>query len=236
MIFMCVSDYIFLSKNIRSKRKHNAFTLIELLVVVTIIAILVAMLLSAIFKAEQKANQIVCIGKLRQWGMATLLYVGDNEDYLPKDGSPNGTSIYGGWYIDLPPYLSIAPYNEVSWRTNAEERLDLSLPWFCPSNPRRSNGNNLFHYCLNEYVNKTGDENAPIRYSTLKTPSKTVWLFDSKNLPAVGYWNFIHTNIHSRGANILFLDGHVSRYNADDYWNYETKKGRTNNPALIWIP
>ena len=218
-----------------SGKNPSAFTLIELLVVIAIIGILAAMILSAISKAKQKSHRIVCMGKLRQWGMATLLYVGDNDDYLPPDGSPNGTSINGGWYVDLPPYLSLDPYREMAWRTNASVPINLGLPWFCPSNPRRSNGNNLFHYCLNEYVNKTGDENAPIRYTTVRRPSRMVWLFDSKNLPAVGYWNFIHTNIHGVGANILFLDGHVVRYNATEYWDFAQKKGRTNNPSLLWM-
>jgi len=214
----------------------QGFTLIELLVVIAIIAILMAMLLPALLKAKEKSRQVVCSGKLRQWGVATQLYVADNGDYLPKDGAPNGISINGGWYVDLPPYLNLRPYNEMPWRTNPEVRIDGSLLWFCPSNPRRSNGNNLFHYCLNQYVNKTGSENAPILYSSLKTPSKTVWLFDSKNLPAVGYWNFIHTNIHGKGANILFLDGHVKRHRASEYWDFESKKGRSNTTDLIWIP
>lgn len=230
------SDFPFPGSASFFSSRRLGFTLIELLVVITIIAILMAMLLSAIFKAKSKAHQIVCADKLRQWGMATQFYVADHEDYLPKDGSPNGTSINGGWYVDLPPYLNLKPYREMPWRTNAEERIDRSLAWFCPSNPRRSNGNNLFHYCLNEYVNKTGAENAPILHTSLKIPSKTVWLFDSKNLPAVGYWNFIHTNIHGGGANILFLDGHVKRHRSNEYWDYEAKRGKSNTVELIWIP
>lgn len=215
---------------------NKAFTLIELLVVIAIIAILAALLLPTLSKAKAKAQQIVCANKLRQWGIATLYYADDNEDYLPKDGSPNGTSINGGWYIDLPPYIGIKPYHLQEWRTNENASVDLKQPWFCPSNPRRSNGNNLFHYCLNEYVNKTGSENAPVRYSTLRNHSRIVWLFDSKNLPAVGYWNFIHTNLHSKGANVLFLDSHVSHKKATEYWNFKTKKGLTNTAEMIWIP
>ena len=82
------------------------FTLLELLVVMTIIIILVALLLSAIFHAKQKAHQIVCAGKLRQWGMATFYYTMDNEDYLPLDGSPNGTSIYANEWQDASDEIS----------------------------------------------------------------------------------------------------------------------------------
>jgi len=63
-----------------------------------------------------------------------------------------------------------------------------------------------------------------------------VWLFDSKNLPAVGPANFVHTNLHTRGAQFTFLDGHVSRFRSFEYWDFAIDKGRTNNPSLVWDP
>ena len=120
------------------------------------------------------------------------------------------------------------------WRTNAS--IDPGkVVWLCPSNPRRSNGNNLFHYCLNQNVNGTGSGNQ-VLLSSLKNPSATVWLFDSKNLPAVGTPNYVHTNLHSRGAQFLFLDSHAARYRSADYWDFAASKGRTNNPDLVWYP
>ena len=63
-----------------------------------------------------------------------------------------------------------------------------------------------------------------------------IWLFDSKNLPAVGTWSYVHTNLHNKGAQFVFLDGHAARFRNFEYWNFTTGKGITNNPELVWIP
>ncbi len=215
----------------------RAFTLIELLVVIAIIAILAALLLPALSKAKEKANAIVCLNNLKQWGLAAQLYATDNGDYLPPDGTPNPgeSSTNTGWYIQLPQVLSLPRYHDMPWRTNATASVGRSV-WICPSNPRRSNTNNLFHYCLNEYINDTGVDNHPVKISSLRQHSALVYLFDSKNLPAVGTPNYVHTNLHSGGAQFTFLDGHSARFNSKEYWDHAINKGRTNNPSIVWIP
>jgi prepilin-type N-terminal cleavage/methylation domain-containing protein/prepilin-type processing-associated H-X9-DG protein len=212
----------------------GGFTLLELLVVIALIAILAGLLLPALARARRKANAAVCLNNLHQWGLATQLFVTDNDDFLPKDGTPNGTSTREGWYIDLPRALGLAPYCELPWRTNPAINPGRSL-WICPANPRRSNGNNLFHYCLNEHVNGTG-AGKQVRYSTLRRPSLLIWLFDNGKQAAVAQQNNVHTNLHSQGAQFCFLDGHSARFRNTQYWDFAANRSRTNNPDLVWIP
>lgn len=217
-----------------SVNTRRAFTLIELLVVIAIIAILAALLLPSLAAARQQTHSTCCLNNLRQWGLATQLFALENDDFLPKDGTPNGTSVNEGWYNDLPRMLRLPTYKEMPWRTNAACEPGRTL-WLCPSNPRRSNGNNLFHYCLNEHVNGLGTGNQ-VKLTSLRRPAQTVWLFDNGKLAGVAQQNNVHTNLHKQGAQFTFLDGHSARFHNRAYWDFTRNQGRTNNPNLIWIP
>jgi prepilin-type N-terminal cleavage/methylation domain-containing protein/prepilin-type processing-associated H-X9-DG protein len=215
-------------------RLGRAFTLIELLVVIAIMAILTSLLLPSLSRAKQSAHSASCLNNLKQWGLATQLFASDNNDFLPKDGAPNGISVDEGWYIDLPRVLRIPTYHELPWRTNQNIDPGRSL-WICASNPRRSNGNNLFHYCLNEHVNGTGSGNQ-VQLSSIRQPARVVWLFDNGKLAAVAQQNNVHTNLHSRGAQFAFLDGHSARFRQSEYWDSSKNVGRTNSANVLWIP
>jgi prepilin-type processing-associated H-X9-DG protein len=226
---------------------QDSFTLVELLVVIGVVAVLAALLLSALSRAKSTAQAVACLNNLKQWGLATQLYSTDHENCLPPEGLPNPQDSKGdldptneAWYIQLPAELNLPPYRDMPWRTNRLADCGGSI-WLCPSNRRRCDAsgktNNLFHYCLNDCVNGTGAKNNPrMKITAVFNPSSVVWLFDSKNLPAVGYENFVHTNLHSRGAQFVFLDGHVRRFGNTAYWDFAADRGITNNPELVWSP
>jgi len=64
-------------------RNRKGFTLIELLVVIAIIAILAAILFPVFARARAKAKQTTCISNLKQIAVASHLYAGDYDQYLP---------------------------------------------------------------------------------------------------------------------------------------------------------
>jgi prepilin-type processing-associated H-X9-DG protein len=212
---------------------------LELLVVVGVIALLAVLLLPVLARARHTTCGLSCLNNLRQWGLATQLYTSDNRDYLPNEGFANPSShaqFLKGWYFLLPAAMDLPSYWVQPWRTNQTVDPGRSV-WICPSNERRSNGRNLFQYCLNEEHDGTGAADLPrIRLSMIPGPSTVVWLFDSKNKPALGRANFAHTNLHASGAQFLFLDGHAARFSNRDYWDFALNRGRTNHPSLVWQP
>jgi prepilin-type N-terminal cleavage/methylation domain-containing protein/prepilin-type processing-associated H-X9-DG protein len=217
-----------------TRADRSAFTLIELLVVIAVIAVLSSIALPSLARAKDRTHGASCLNNLRQWGLGTLLFADANDDHLPRDGTPNGTSTDEGWYIDLPRTLGIAAYHSQPWRTNASVRPTHSI-WICPANKRRSNGNNLFHYSLNSHINGDG-AGRQVRLASIPRPTQTVWLFDNGRLAAVAQQNNVHTNLHSRGAQFTFLDGHAARFRNKDYWDFARNRGITNHPGLVWIP
>jgi prepilin-type N-terminal cleavage/methylation domain-containing protein/prepilin-type processing-associated H-X9-DG protein len=218
-------------------RNRRAFTLVELLAVIGIIAVVAGLLLPVLGRVKVTGHGISCLNNLKQWGAAVHLYAADHDDYLPDEGSPSpGTGMLSrGWYVSLPKALGLAPYQEMPWRTNARLEVGRSV-FICPANTRRATNNNLFHYCLNQHVDGAGDDDRPIRASSIQRPAQAVYLFDNGKRAAVAQHNNVHTNLHGGGAQFVFIDGHSARFRNFEYWNFALGKGRTNNSALIWFP
>lgn len=85
----------------------RAFTLVELLVVVAIVGILAGLLLPGLGRAKALTKATVCVGNLRQIGIALQMYVDDHANRMPEMRDrrpPDGTNApaSGGASGELP--------------------------------------------------------------------------------------------------------------------------------------
>lgn len=83
-------------------RKATGFTLVEMLVVIAVIAILSSLLLPALQQAKATARSIICLGQLKQGGVAFSLYADDNNEYIPP-AQDFGSNVM--WSQALTPYF-----------------------------------------------------------------------------------------------------------------------------------
>jgi len=113
---------------------QGGFTLVELLVVIAIIAILAALLLPVLSSAKEKGKRAQCMNNLKQIGVGSLVYVGDNNDkFLPA-------AVNGGWGIQNPIEMDATVLEssaDLGFSSNSVVNGVSVSPsiWTCPNRP-----------------------------------------------------------------------------------------------------
>ncbi|EIP99628.1 prepilin-type N-terminal cleavage/methylation domain-containing protein [Opitutaceae bacterium TAV1] len=183
----------------------RGFTLIELLTVIAIIGILAAITLATISTVRSTAKRARCVSNLRQIGIAATLFSQDNKLRTLPPAFYN--ALKNGGYL---PAL------------NKGDMLARSGIWMCPEDTKdrsavaddKADHINNISYGYNAQrigLPPTWWETSKITLNDIETPSRTLYLADSKSY----YMNKASANQnavfrHRGKINVLFFDGHVA--------------------------
>jgi prepilin-type N-terminal cleavage/methylation domain-containing protein/prepilin-type processing-associated H-X9-DG protein len=191
---------------------RRAFTLIELLVVIAIIGILAAMLLPALNKAREKANAVVCLGNMHQWGLSVGMYADDFQDYLPPEGAGNPVSGSPyAWYNVLPPYINTKSLITLYVNGTPPTRKTKGI-YSCPSDKKcPDNPTDALPYYM---VGMNGV--ALFKRGDCVKPTETIMFCENEGSFSATNGKYCPAR-HSGGSNFTFVDGHAEWLKFQDW-------------------
>lgn len=232
------------------KRRQSGFTLIELLVVIAVIALLLGILTPALSRARKKAQSVTCLSRMRQMGMASVMYVQDNNGYFARSSHSAASVGCLRWGPAFMPYLGYGCY-----RGSGGPGWQAAFGKFyrCPSDKRKnftySYGKNVwFELESYETADALGISRGPIYHNVtqVRRPGTTVefgelespsaedhfmahfWLMDTELFEGMDTTLEIAFRRHGGMANYIYVDGHVETQPFEETFNLDKGIDRWN--------
>lgn len=217
--------------------RGSAFTLIELLVVISIIALLLSILLPVLRNAREASKGVVCLSNLKQIGLGTMLYAGDNNSVLYESYTKytGGSQMSPNWW---PMKMAMEGYLPDPGNYRASSAAESF--WNCPvaEDYARSNGANEVYWTYlrmtNEYPPwKPSGMAVNVKLDNVARPGSQVYVTDglladafdtaagfagkqASTTTSYGKIANAYTGsgaaafVHGDNANLLFADWHAA--------------------------
>ncbi len=227
-------------------KNNHAFTLIEILIVIIIILVITGLMFPVLSKIREKSNQAVCMSNMGQMFKCLVQYTIENDGYLPLEDnsakSDSGTTCNGEvWFKAVDRYIitDILPENQTEISTKERLiRIKQDPVFKTISQDKKDNTRSIK---MNSQLAQGSMCSRMI--DSISFPSKTVLLFDGRvnNTIVASKYDGSYGSVaqrHSKGANILFADGHVERIQNGDS-DGTANEGWPNGHAdqgIIWDP
>ncbi len=199
-------------------KNNHAFTLIELLIVISIIIVIMGLVLPVLSMVRGKAKQAVCMSNMGQMFKCFAQYAIENDGYLPLE-SNSGTCSGEVWFKAIDRYITTDILSENQNDISIKEKLSLIKQDPVFKTVSQDEKDNTRTIKMNTQLAQGSICNRMI--DSIRLPSKTVLLFDGRNnnTTVASKYDGSYGSVaqrHSRGANILFMDGHVERIKNGD--------------------
>lgn len=210
------------TRRAQAPERRRGFSLIELLTVIAILAVAAAISVPVIASVRKRADNMLCLSRLRSLGQGVRLYALENSGEFPRSFHSAGAHGQADWVATTAPYLGISAEPGSPRWTDA-----INKTYRCPSDQTRDPW--VFSYGLNVFFELSPDGDDYVggpatwrRAESVPRPARTILLAESRPVAFGDHFmchqwssinaarNALDSQRHGKTSNYLFVDGHAS--------------------------